>query len=99
MQEQDRLAVRADLRLTRTENACALRSQLIARRFDVGDLIADVMNAAVWIALEKSGDRGLRAERLEQLDLGVWQRDEDGAHAVLRLRDFFRHLRAKRVSI
>ena len=46
VQEQHRLAVGADLRLAVAEHprACA---QSVARRLDVGDLVADVVNAAV----------------------------------------------------
>ena len=39
------------------------------------------------------------AERLEQLDLGVRQRDEHRVHAVIRLRHRRRHLGAERVAV
>src|SRR3546814_14365061 len=43
-----------------------------------------MMKAAAVIALEKPGDRGIFAERTQNLDLGVVQFDEDDRHAVRR---------------
>ena len=57
VQEQHRLAVGADLRLAVAEHARALGLEPVARRDDVVDLVADVVNAAVGIALEKFRDR------------------------------------------
>src|SRR5262249_17410307 len=76
MEEQHRLAVRAGLRRAVAEHAGALPPEPVARRQDVIDLVAQMVDAAVRVALEESRDRRILAERLEQLDLGVGQRDE-----------------------
>ena len=47
MQEQHRLAMRADLRLAGAEHPCALRLQPVAGGEDVVHLVADVMDAAL----------------------------------------------------
>ncbi len=73
MQEQHRLAVRADLGVAVAEHARAFGFQLVAGAKNIVDLVADVMDAAVRIAFEEFGDRRVLAERLEQLDLGVRQ--------------------------
>src|SRR5262249_44300857 len=57
MQEQHGLAVRAGPRLAVAEHARALRLERVARGADVVDLGADVMDAAVGIALEEFRDR------------------------------------------
>src|SRR6266850_5820193 len=86
MEEQHRLAMSADLRHAVAEDARALADQLVARRDDVGHVIADVMDAAVGVALDEFGDRRSLAERLDELDLGVGQRHEHGDDAMLRQR-------------
>src|SRR2546421_3539987 len=57
------------------------------------------MDAAVRIAFKEFRDRGVLAERFEQLDLGVRQRDEHRVHAMIRLRHHGRHVGAERVAI
>ena len=57
------------------------------------------MDAAIWIALEELGDWRVLAQRLEQFDFGVRQRNEDGVHAVVRLRHDGGHVGAERVAI
>ena len=52
--------MRADLRLAGAEHPGARPSKLVARGEDIGDLVADVMNAAVGVLLEEPGDRRLR---------------------------------------
>src|SRR5262249_654433 len=86
MEKEHRLAVGAELRLAVAEYARALPSEAVARRDDVVDLVADVVDAALGVALQELGDRGILAEGLEQLDLGIRQRDEDRGDAVRRLR-------------
>ena len=86
MQEQHRLAVRADLRLAVAEHARAGGLQLVARGEDVVDLVADMMHAAGRVLLEEGGDRRALAERLQQLDLGVAAVDEHDRDAMLRQR-------------
>ena len=71
----------------------------LVRGDDVVHFVADVMDAAVRIALQELGDGRIRAERLEQLDLGVGQRDEHRGHAVGRLRHGGGYLRPERVAI
>ena len=51
MQEQHRLAVRTDLRRAVAEHARALRDQLVARSDDLRHLVANVVNAAIGIAI------------------------------------------------
>ncbi len=76
-----------------------LLRQLVARGTDVGDLVADMVDPAAGIAGEKSGDRRRLAERVDELDLGVGQLDEDHGDAVLRLRQRRRHERTERLAI
>ncbi len=99
MQKQHRLAMRADFRLAVAEHARALCLQGIAGGADVGHLVADVVDAAVGIAFEEFGDRRALAERLQQFDLGVGQRDEHGGDAVVGLLHLGRDFRAQRVAI
>src|SRR6516165_136875 len=83
MQKQDRLAMRADLGLAISEHPSPFLDQGIAGGDDVGDLVADMVDAAVGIALQEFCDRRLVAQRLDELDLGVGQRHEDGDNAML----------------
>src|SRR5215471_5226707 len=99
MQKEHGLAMGADLRLAVAEHARALPLQTVARSDDVVDLVADVVDAAVGIALEKFRDRRALAERLEELDLGVGKRDKHGGDAMIGLRDRLRHLGSQRVAI
>ena len=71
MQEQHRLAVRADLRLAIAQHPGAGRFERIARGANILDFVADMVDAAVRIAVEEFGDRRGVPERLEQFDLGV----------------------------
>jgi len=77
MQEEHRLAMRADLRLTPAEHPRAGSEQVIACGDDVIHLIADVMDAARRVLLEKAPDRACIAERFEKLDLGIGQASRD----------------------
>ena len=83
MQEQHRLAMRADLRLAVAEHPRAGRHQPVARGQDVVHLVADMVHAAGRVLLEEGGDRRALAQRFEQFDLGVAGVDEDDRHAVL----------------
>src|SRR5690349_22780033 len=87
MQEQHGLAVGADLELVTTNHACAFSHQSVTRLFDVWHLVAEMVDAAIWIALEEAGDRRFLAEQTEELDLGIRQLDEHCGHAVLGLID------------
>ena len=64
VQEQHRLAVGADLRLTVAQHARPLRLQGVAGGADIGHLVADVVDAAVGIALEELGDWRIFSQRL-----------------------------------
>src|SRR5262245_25442766 len=75
MQEQHGLAVGADLRLAVSEHPRTLCLELVPGGADVVDLVADMVDPAVRIALEELRDRRGLSERLEELDLGVGQRD------------------------
>src|SRR5208283_153831 len=99
MQEQHRLAMRADLRLAVAEHARALGFELVARGDDVLDLIAEMMNAARRILLDEARDRGLVAIGFEELDLRVRQLDEDDLDPVLRDDLRLRDLRAERAGV
>ena len=99
MKEQHRLAVGADLRLALAKNPRALRHEPVARFPDVGHLVAEMVDAAVGVAFEESGNRRLVAEHAEQLDLGVGQLDEDRGHAMLGLIDLIGDLGPQRVAV
>src|SRR4051812_8539768 len=83
MQEQHRLAVGSDLRLTVPEHPRALPDQAVAGRDNIRHVIADMMDAAVGVAVEEFCDRRGLAKRLDELDLGVGQRDKHGENAML----------------
>ena len=89
----------ADLGRAVAEHARALGFELVACRKDIVDLVADVVDAAVRIALQELGDRLVCAERLQQLDLGVRQRNEHRVHAMGRLRHHGRDGGAERLAI
>ena len=71
----------------------------VARRDDVGHVVADVMDAAVGIALDEFRDRRGLAERLDEFDLGVGQRHEHGDDAVLGQRHRRGNLRPERRAV
>ena len=58
-----------------------------------------MVDPAVGIAGEETGDRRPLAERMDELDLGIGQLDEDHGDAMLRLRQRRRHARAERLAI
>jgi hypothetical protein len=82
VQEQHRLAVGAHLRLPVAEDACTFLFELVARGADVINLIADVVNSTVRVAVEELGDGRLVAKWGDQLDLGIRQRNEYGRNPV-----------------
>src|SRR5919198_1177345 len=92
MQKKNGLAVRADLGLPVAKHSCALRHQAVARGLNIVDLVADVVDAAVDIALKKLCDGRRRPQRREQLDFGVRQRDKDNRNAVFDLSHRLRNL-------
>ena len=73
MQEQDRLAMGPDLGLAIAQHPRPARLQPVARRQDVLDLVADMVDAAGRVAGEEGGDGRVGAQRLQQLDLGIGQ--------------------------
>src|SRR6056297_820033 len=73
----------ADLRLSGAQNARAAFLQLVTGGEDVLDLVADVMDAARGVLFEKALDRAVIPQRIQKLDLGVGQFDEDHGHAVI----------------
>src|SRR5437868_13819251 len=73
VEKQHRLAMGADLRHALAEHARAPAEQLIARRDDIGHVVADVMDTAAGLALDEFVDRRSLAERLDELDRGVGQ--------------------------
>src|SRR5690349_18521791 len=99
MEEQHRLAMRADLRLAVAKHARAFLDQLVTRGEDVDHLVADMMNAAVGIALDELRNGRSLAQRLDELDLGIGQRHEHGDHAVLGQRHGVRNRGAECAAI
>src|SRR5258706_14988952 len=87
VEEENRLSVRAGLWLSVTQNAGSRGNQAIAGRKDIVDLIADVVNAAVGVPLQKLCDGRIGAQRFEQFDLRIWQRDENCGNAMIGLRN------------
>src|SRR5229473_729532 len=99
VQEQHRFAVGADLRLPIAQNPRSARLEALARGEDVVDLVAQMVDAAVGIALQEFFERRSGSQRFEQLDLGIGQADEDRRDAVLGLRNHFGHAGAQDVPI
>ena len=56
MKEQDGFAVRTDLGLTVAKDARAFADQAVAGDDDIVNLVANMMNSAVGVALQKLGD-------------------------------------------
>ena len=70
MQEQHGLVVRTDLGRAVAQHACAIGLEPVARHQNVVDLIAEVVDAAVRIALQEFRDRMKRQRTpLSQQDL------------------------------
>src|SRR4051812_12487047 len=86
MQEQHRFAMRSGLRLAVPKYPGAFPDQPVARRENVGHIVADMMDAAVGIALEEFCDRRGLPKRLDKFYLGIRQRHEHGEDTVLRQR-------------
>jgi hypothetical protein len=84
--EQHRLAVGADLRIAVAQHPRTFRDQLVAGRDDVRHFVADMMDAAVGVALNEFRDRRVLTERLDELDLGVRQCCKHRNNAMLRQR-------------
>ena len=99
MEEENRLAMRANFRFPIAKYARAFCNELLAGGLDVVDLIADVMDAAFRVAFEELRDRGVSAERLQQLDFRIRQGDEDCRNPMVGLRHRFRNSRAQSVAI
>src|SRR4051794_12591816 len=95
MQKQHWFAVCADLRNPVAKHPRTLPDQGIARSDDIGDFIANVMNSSVGVAVQKLGDRGSFAQRLDEFNLGVRQGDKDGNNTMLWQRHRCRNLRAE----
>src|SRR5580704_5526265 len=99
VQEQHRLAMGSDFGLAVAEDARALPFQAVARRDDVVDLIADMVDAAVGIALEKFRNRRPLTEWFQKLDLCIGKCNEHRGHAVIRLRYRGRDLSSERIAV
>ena len=99
MQEQHRLAVRPDLRPPVAEHAGATRFEPGARRFDVPDLVAHVVDAAARVAFQEARDGGRLPEHRQELDLRIRQIDEHRGHAMLGEVHRSGHRRPERVAI
>src|SRR6516162_6876184 len=89
----------AHLRLPVAQHTYPFRLELVARSADVLDLVTDVMYSTIAIAIEKPGNRRSLSERLEQLDLGIRQRNEDRGHAMIGLGVGLGDLRTQRSAI
>src|SRR5262249_7342890 len=99
MQEQNRLAMGADFWLAVPEHPGAGRLERGARGANVAHLVADVVNAAVWIALEKFGDWRAVTQGFKQFDFRIRQSDKHGRDAVVRLRHGGRDIGAEHVAV
>src|SRR5207302_2754462 len=91
--------MRPDFWASIAEDAGACPFQLLARRKNVGDLEAEMMNRPAWIFSEEIGDWGMLAERFDQLDFSVFELDENHRHAVVRQGQGSAHLGAERIAI
>ena len=69
-----------DAGLAVAEHPRAAGDEAVARRADVAHLVADVVRAAVRVAVEEAGDRRAVAEGLDELEPGVRELDEHGGH-------------------
>src|SRR5580698_452872 len=85
VQKQHRLTMSADFRVSVPEHAPAGSFELVAGGDDILNLIAEVMYAAVRIAIEKLGDRRVRAQRMQEFDFRIGQFDEDDRHPMIGL--------------
>jgi hypothetical protein len=99
VQEDHRLAMRANLRLSVAKYARTRGDQMIPRRNDVIDLITDVVDTARWVLVEEPLNWLAFYQWIEKLDLCVGQLDEDDRHTVVRLILWRAHIGAKRVAI
>jgi hypothetical protein len=98
-QKKDWLAMCPNCRASITEDARACPFQLLARRKNVGDLEAEMMNRPARIFSQEIGDWGMLAERFDQLDLGVFELDESHCHAMSWQGQGPAHPGAERVAI
>lgn len=71
MYERDPLTVDVELRLARSEQACARRPDYCGTRVKVVDSEADVMNTTPRMRLEEILNRGIFTARLKELDLRI----------------------------
>ena len=99
VQEQDRLAMGANLRLAIAQHTGAFALELVAGGENVINLETDVMHAAIGIFFEKFGDGRTGAQRLQQFNLGVGQFDKHHGDAMGGLRKRPGHFRAKAVTV
>ena len=97
MQEQHRLAMGAYFHLA--QHPRALPRQRVASGGDVRNLEAEMMDAAIGIALEEIGDGGRRTQRAQQFHLAARQFDKNGGDAVVWLVYRGRDLRAQGIAV
>ena len=57
------------------------------------------MDAACGVLVQKPLNGRVLAQRVQQLDLGVWQLDEDHGHAMVRLVLRCAHIGAQRIAV
>jgi len=72
---------------------------MIACGNDVVDLIANMMDAAGSVSLEKSGDGRIISKRVQEFDFRVWKVDKYDCHTVRWKILRFRNLCAQNISI
>ena len=75
----------ANFWLTAAQYARTLTLQLRTRREDVVHLIADMMNTARRIFIQKILDWRALTQWEQQLNLCIWQLDKNNCHTVIRL--------------
>ena len=83
MQKEHGLAVGANFWLTAAQYPRSLALQLRACLQDVVYLITDVMNAARRVFIQEILDRRALTQREQQLNLCIWQLDENNRYTVI----------------
>jgi len=77
--------MRADFWLAFAQNPAASLNKLVAGFSNIVHLITDMVDSAAWVFIKKALNRAGFPQRIKQLDLGVWQRDEYHGDAMIRL--------------
>ena len=99
MQKQNRLVMRAILRLAIAQHPRALRNQTVAGRQDIRNFVTNMMHAAGRVLVEEGLDRRPLTQRVQQFDLAVVQFNKDDRDTVRRQILRLGHGGAQRIAI